>query len=118
MTAPTFGRLDRDAIAVIDLVGRTKDGMPIDVAHDADWENFLICCSIVATAHRGLVSANNMRTAARLMGLDIPPRRWSAFYTRAKHQGHLVDTLQWDECDTTASRNRGKPQRLYEWVAP
>lgn len=95
--------------ATVDLVGN-------DPRHDDDYNAFIATCRFIARPN-GLVSINAVRSElSNVWGLTIEPRRYSAFWRRARLDGHLERTGEWERNTDAKGRNAGKPQPVYRWV--
>ena len=104
--APTFARVDDDTATLLDFI-----------ADDPDYTRFLRLCKLAADQNDGMVSVQAVRALVAAYGVDITPRRYSAFWSRACAKGGpMVTTTQWDICDDRKGKNSGKPQRLRRWV--
>lgn len=87
------------------------------VADDSDYDRWLLVVRTVAICNGGRVSVNSVRRFCAEQGLDFNPRRYSAFWNRATSKGGpLVNTDEWEVCESTEGRNGGKPQRVRRWV--
>jgi hypothetical protein len=97
---------------VVDLVAN-------DPRKDDEYKLFLSRANDVARMANppGIVSPNWMRRLfSNEHGLTIEPRRYSSFWRRARLDGHLARTGEWETNQDWRGRNSGKPQPLYRWV--
>jgi hypothetical protein len=83
------------------------------VSADFEWARFLVALRNAALADGGLIRPNRLRPLVRG---TIAPRRIGAFTNRAKAEGRIVATGEWEISDDTEGRNSGKPARVYRWV--
>jgi hypothetical protein len=96
--------------SLLDLIGN-------DPRHDDEYDQFLYSCLLVARGADGRVSINHVRNVmANDWGLTIDPRRYSSFWRRARLDGHLERTGDWETNTDAKGRNSGKPQPVYRWI--
>jgi hypothetical protein len=98
--------------SLLDLIGN-------DPRHDDEYERFLRACELVSHPYgdERKVSINSVRRIMRNQwGLVIDPRRYSSFWRRARLDGHLERTGDWETNTDAKGRNNGKPQPVYRWV--
>jgi hypothetical protein len=78
---------------------------------------FLAACYWAAVCNDGYVSVNDVRTICARIGADIPPRQYSAMWSRYTGVGRPMITVPgWEMCAGSASGNDGRPYRLRLWV--
>lgn len=72
-----------------------------------------------ALAHDGIADPNRVRAALtdRNGDLVVNPRVLAATYSGLARSGRLTPA-GWTESDLLTSRNRGRPQRRWRWLAP
>jgi hypothetical protein len=96
--------------SLLDLIGN-------DPRHDDEYERFVWACWAVGAMDRGRVSINRVRGhLSNAYGLTIDPRRYSSFWRRARLDGHLERTGDWETNTDAKGRNSGKPQPVYKWI--
>ena len=97
--------IEGDTKATVDLVANDWRG-------DEDWRRFVEAVREVALWD-GEVAPDYVREVLTSgMELTIPPRRLSAFYSRAVAQG-LLEFSHWGINGDTKGRNAGRPARFY-----
>lgn len=105
-TQPQWESVDDYTADLLDLVAH--DRMTPRPAEE--WDYYVRAVRFAATADDGVVRPNTLRALVRG---HVAPRRIGAFTNRAKCEGLLVDTGQWETSDDTEGRNAGKPMRVY-----
>ena len=100
-----------DTRATVELVGE-------DWRADEDWDNFRQTCKAIAATHGGEVDPAEIRRAFSDRGVDMNPRRLSAFYHRAASKNGFLDFSHWGINTDTKGRNAGRPARIYRLRAP
>lgn len=103
-TQPTWSPVDDDTASLLSLVA--NDQMT-DHA-EREWAEFV--SALHAAVDNGRVKPNDLRP--RLRG-RVAPRRIGAFFNKAKAEGLLVDTGEWEISDDHEGRNAGRPCRIY-----
>lgn len=89
-----------------------------DPRHDPEYVRFLDACYQTAILDgRWLVSINGVRAMfCNGWGFTIEPHRYSSFWRRARLDGHLERTGEYETNTDAKGRNAGKPQPVYRWV--
>lgn len=101
---------------MIPVQGDVLDLVANDHRADEDYEKFLWACR-KAAHRRETVSINDVRLwLSNTYGLTINPRRYSSFWRRARLDGHLERTGEWETNTDAKGRNSGKPQPCYRWT--
>lgn len=97
--------------------GDLLDLLANDPRKDLDYRAFLDACRNEATITLGVVSINGVRWwMTNRYGYTVEPRRYSTFWRRARLDGHLERTGDYETNTDTRGRNSGKPQPVYRWV--
>lgn len=107
--SPRFEAADSTTHDLLALVAETNPATPQEVN---EWEYFLKILREVALA-TGLIDQNVVRP---LLRGEIKPNRIGAFYCRALREGR-IRAEGWHPSDDLVQRNRGKPTRVYRWLA-
>lgn len=107
---PQWSSVDDDTADLLSLVA--NDQMHPRPAEE--WEEFVRAVEFVGRANDGLVPPNALRPLLRNV---IAPKRIGAFTNRAKAEGLIVDTGEWQVSDDHEGRNAGRPARVYRLVA-
>jgi hypothetical protein len=95
--------------SLLDLIGN-------DPRHGDEYERFLHACQNVARGGNR-VSINDVRRFFNdYPEFAIEPRRFSSFWRRARLDGHLERTGDWETNTDAKGRNSGKPQPVYRWI--
>jgi hypothetical protein len=100
-----------ETAATVELVGN-------DWRSDEDWDNFRQTCKAIAATHGGEVDPANVRQAFADRGVDMNPRRVSAFYHRAASKNGFLDFARWGLNTDHKGRNAGRPARIYKLRSP
>lgn len=102
---PQWSPVDDDTADLLSLVAN-------DRMHPRPAEEWAYFVSALRYAARrsGRIDPNNLR---RYLRGNVAPRRIGAFTNRAKAEGLIVDTGEWQTSDDTEGRNGGKPCRVY-----
>jgi hypothetical protein len=97
--------------------GDLLDLIANDPRKEDDYSMFVAACRSEAYHANGIVSINDVRMAFETFwGLSIEPRRYSSFWRRARLDGHLERTGEWETNTDVRGRNSGKPQPVYRWT--
>lgn len=102
---PEWSPVDDDTADLLSLVANDQ----MHPRPDHEWSEFVRCLRLGSDVE-GRIDPNNFR---RLVRGGIAPRRIGAFTNRAKAEGLIVDTGEWQTSDDTEGRNGGKPCRVY-----
>lgn len=108
-TAPTWSAVDDAAADLLSLVANDE----VTPRPQEEWAEFVAALSI-ASGDGGQVDPNQFR---KLVRGHVAPRRIGAFTNRAKAEGLIVDTGEWQVSDDHEGRNAGRPCRVYRLVA-
>lgn len=109
MSAPQWSPVDDDTADLLQLVA--NDQMHPRPAEE--WVAFLNALYLVAEDD-GRIDPNELRPVLRG---NVAPGRIGAFTNRAKAEGLIADTGEWQTSDDTEGRNGGKPCRVYRLVS-
>ena len=104
-TAPTWSPVDDDTNDLLSLVANDQ----LHPRPAEEWEVYVGALNRAADAS-GRIDPNTLRALVRG---EIAPRRIGAFTNRAKAEGLIADTGEWQVSDDTEGRNGGKPCRVY-----
>lgn len=78
---------------------------------------FLAACYWAAICKDGYVSVNDVRHICDRIGANIPPRRYSAMWSRFTGPGRpMVKAPGWEQCAGSKSGNDGRPYPVRLWV--
>ena len=106
-TQPQWSPVDDDTADLLSLVANDRmHPRPAD-----EWAIFTD--ALRSAADHGRIDPNVLRGLVRHC---VAPRRIGAFTNRAKAEGLIVDTGEWQTSDDTEGRNGGKPCRVYRLV--
>lgn len=107
---PTFGPNN-----VLELLDRVADGGRS--ASQDDVSIFLAACCWAANCNDGYVSVNDVRHICDRIGANIPPRRYSAMWSRFTGPGRpMIKAPGWEQCAGSRSGNDGRPYPVRLWV--
>ena len=109
MTAPAWSPVDDDGADLLSLVAHDR----MHPRPAEEWTVFVNALQIAAECEGGLVRPNTLRPMVRNL---VAPRRIGAFTNRAKAEGLIADTGEWQISDDTEGRNAGRPCRVYRWT--
>lgn len=109
MSAPAWSAVDDETADLLSLVANDQ----MTPRPEEEWAEFVRCLHYAADAD-GRISPNRLRPLVRG---TIAPRRIGAFTNRAKAEGRIVDSGEWEISDDREGRNGGKPCRVYRLVA-
>lgn len=102
---PRWEPVDAYTADLLDLVAHDQ----MVPSADREWVLYVQSIHLAADADR-LVYPNVLRP---LVTGHVAPRRVGAFTNRAKAEGLLIDTGEWQVSDDTEGRNAGRPMRVY-----
>ena len=107
--SPRFEPVDSNTADLLTVLAEQNPATPQEVR---EWEHFVKTLREVALA-TGLIDQNAVRP---LLRDEVKPNRIGAFYRRAALAG-LIQPEGWNNSDDLEQRNRGKPTRVYRWLA-
>ncbi len=102
---PHWSPVDDETSDLLSLVANDK----MHPRPAEEWDVFMRALK-TSSDPSGRIDPNLLR--AYLRG-QVAPRRIGAFTLRAKAEGLIVDTGEWQISDDTEGRNAGKPARVY-----
>lgn len=108
-TAPQWSPVDDDTADLLTLVANDQ----MTPRPDEEWRLFVAALHDVGEAHAAFgftIPPNKLRP---LLRNHIAPRRIGAFTLRAKAEGLIADTGEWQTSDDREGRNAGRPCRVY-----
>lgn len=108
-TQPAWDSVDNYTADLLTLVA--NDQMTPRPAEE--WDYFVSALRDTADCW-GCIDPNALRP---LLRNHVAPNRIGAFTNRAKAEGLIVDTGEWQTSDDAEGRNAGKPCRVYRLVA-
>lgn len=107
MTAqPQWSSADDETYDLLALVANDQ----MSPRPDEEWQEYRRALRLCADPFTGVLDPNKLRRCIRGR---IAPRRIGAFTNRAKSEGLIADTGEWQISDDTEGRNAGKPCRVY-----
>jgi len=104
MSALRWESVDDETADLLSLVANDK----MHPRPDEEWSAFV--AALHAAEVDGLVQPNALRPLLRNV---VAPRRIGAFTHRAKSEGLIVETGDWQISDDREGRNGGRPMRVY-----
>lgn len=111
MSAPQWSPVDDDTADLLTLVATDQ----LHPRPAEEWNTFVAALRRCADPFTRRVDPNEFRRCVRG---EIAPRRIGAFTSRAKAEGLLLDTGEWQVSDDVEGRNGGKPCRVYRLADP
>lgn len=108
-TQPAWDSVDNYTADLLTLVANDQ----MTPTPDREWIVYVNALTILAETY-GVIRPNDLRP---LLRNHVAPRRIGAFTLRAKAEGLIVDTGEWQTSDDAEGRNAGKPCRVYR-LAP
>lgn len=102
---PQWAPVDDDTADLLSLVANDK----MHPRPAEEWDIFVAALRRAADAD-SRIDPNVLRP---LLRNEVAPRRIGAFTNRAKAEGLIADTGEWQTSDDTEGRNGGKPCRVY-----
>lgn len=110
---PTWSPVDDETQDLLTLVANDQmTPRPSD-----EWVFFVNALTVLGEANEAsgfTIPPNSLRPLIRN---HVAPRRIGAFTNRAKAEGLIADTGEWQTSDDAEGRNAGKPCRIYRLVS-
>lgn len=106
---PVWSPVDDDTADLLALVANDK----MHPRPEEEWSLYVAALHDVGESNAASgfrIPPNQLRPLLRNV---VAPRRIGAFTNRAKAEGLIVDTGEWQTSDDTEGRNGGKPCRVY-----